>query len=559
MLLVPAHDALLCESQLISRSVRALPIVLPIWLLWICFGLSPSIAQVAPQPANQNLSAPYTNNSINENSNAPGSPGRPGAQALADFTELIALIRSTVDGQWDSGEDKIETFIGGVWVDPAGKLHREKSSTPTGPTVKPITGPTATRVTPRANTQAKPKAAINELQPTDSDFTAVPMLDAMGINREEALRWISIREVDDLLHRDSLDRVDRKSSACLELLGGLSRIDYVARDPKTHEWFIGGPAGALALDTNGNLVSRSTGLPPVLLEDLLCVAPLILHGKGPLGCSIDPVPESLQKLSEQVKATAFIKQLRSKPEKATQFLSDTLGDQQATFFGLSNDSPTAMALLVADEHMKRVGMGMIDVTRGPLSSRVLNYWQACEKSGTIPGHSMVRWWFALPAAVSVGVDESGDVFSIQSSTVRVLSQKQFLDDRGARHDAAEKDLAADAFADSFTQAFPDLQKQFSAYGRLRHIFDLAVALQIITEETPDRNNRPLSIASSDEYRPRVAFPIQWVPSIAAWRKTDSGRIAAVVSGGVMIDISKTALHRTTNASIVERKKATSLK
>jgi hypothetical protein len=525
--------------------------VLPIWLLWICFGLSPSIAQVAPQPANQNLSAPYTNNSINENSNAPGSPGRPGAQALADFTELIALIRSTVDGQWDSGEDKIETFIGGVWVDPAGKLHREKSSTPTGPT--------ATRVTPRANTQAKPKAAINELQPTDSDFTAVPMLDAMGINREEALRWISIREVDDLLHRDSLDRVDRKSSAGLELLGGLSRIDYVARDPKTHEWFIGGPAGALALDTNGNLVSRSTGLPPVLLEDLLCVAPLILHGKGPLGCSIDPVPESLQKLSEQVKATAFIKQLRSKPEKATQFLSDTLGDQQATFFGLSNDSPTAMALLVADEHMKRVGMGMIDVTRGPLSSRVLNYWQACEKSGTIPGHSMVRWWFALPATVSVGVDESGDVFSIQSSTVRVLSQKQFLDDRGARHDAAEKDLAADAFADSFTQAFPDLQKQFSAYGRLRHIFDLAVALQIVTEETPDRNNRPLSIASSDEYRPRVAFPIQWVPSIAAWRKTDSGRIAAVVSGGVMIDISKTALHRTTNASIVERKKATSLK
>jgi hypothetical protein len=560
------HDAIR-NAGFVSRGIWSLPIKLTVWLIWMSFGLSLSSAQFAPQPVGQSSTVPLrsnsnqtenaspkpspsssstansnTNESIKEAPRASGSPGRQGAQSLADFTELIALIRSTVDGQWDSGEDKIETFLGGVWIDPAGKLHREKSST--------SSGKNASRVT----THAKPKnAALNNPQPTESNFTAVPMLDAMGMNQEVDLRWISIREVDELLNRD-----DRKSSVGLELLGGLSRVDYVARDPKTQEWFLGGPAGGLVLDANGNLVSRSTGLPPILLEDLLCVAPLILHGKGPLGCSIDPVPQLLQKLTEQVKTNAFIKQLRSKPENATQFLSDTLGDQRATFFGLPNDSPTAMALLVADEHMKRVGMGMVDVTRGPLRSDVINYWQACEKSGTVPGDSMVRWWFALPSAVSIGVDETGDVFSIQSSTVRVLSQKQFLDDRGTRHDSAEKDLAADAFAESFTKAFPDLQKQFSAYGRLRHIFDLAVVLEVITEETPNRNNRPLSIASSDEYRPRVAFPIQWVPSIASWRKTDSGRVAAVVSGGVMIDVSKTKLDRITNASVVERKKVTSV-
>jgi len=482
------------------------------------------------------------------------SSGRPGAQSLADFTELIALIRSTVDGQWDSGEDKIETFIGGVWIDPAGKLHREKiiaKSEKTASTAKP-------------KVSMKTKASIDNLTPVESDFTSIPLLDAMGLDHEEALRWVSIREVDELLNS-----VHRKSSARLELLGGLSRIDYVARDLKTHDWYLGGPAGGLVLDANGNLTSRITGLPPVLLEDLLCVAPLILQEKGPLGCSIDPMPESLQKLSEQIKRGEFVKQLRSKPEKATQFLSDTLGDQRATFFGLPNDSPTALALLVADEHMKRVGLGMVDVPptsfkANPISTSVVNYWQACQKSGEVPGESMVRWWFALPTKVSIGVDESGDVFSIDSSTVRVLSQKQFLDERGERHDAAEKDLAADAFADSFTRAFPDLQTQFSAYGRLRHIFDLAVALQVIAEETPDRNARPLSIAlsliaSSDEYRPRVAFPIQSVPSIAAWRKTDNGRVAAVVSGGVMVDISKTNLDRSTTAGFVERKQSTRLK
>ena len=559
-------------ERLIFLGSRPLPINTILLLLVMSTGLSTAVAQETPKAQSKTgrlhtepmapatgydatkvvpiapESSGYGSGNATVASSRPVSSGRPGAQSLADFTELIALIRSTVDGQWDSGEDKIETFIGGVWIDPAGKLHREKTTANSGEIASAS----------KSKVSMKTRETIDKLTTVESDLTAVPMLDAMGLDREEALRWVSIREVDELLNS-----VDRKSSARLELLGGLSRIDYVARDPKTHDWYLGGPAGGLVLDTNGNLISRSTGLPPVLLEDLLGVAPLILQEKGPLGCSIDPVPESLQKLSEQIKRGAFVKLLRSKPEKATQFLSDNLGDQRATFFGLPNDSPTAMALLVADEHMKRVGLGMVGVPpiltkAGPLNSRVVNYWQACQKSGVVPGESMVRWWFALPTKVSIGVDESGDVFSIDSSTVRVLSQKQFLDERGDRHDAAEKDLAADAFADSFTEAFPDLQKQFSGYGRLRHIFDLAVALQVIAEETPDRNARPLSIASNEEYRPRVAFPIQWVPSIAAWRKTDNGRVAAVVSGGVMVDISKTKLDRSTTTGFVERKQSTQL-
>jgi len=464
--------------------------------------------------------------------------GQRGGQSLADFTELIALIRTTIPGQWDTGEDTITSYVNGVWIDPAGKLHRE-------PTIaknqsrKPVVNGEGTSAT-----GTRP----------ESDFISIPMLDELGLDREESVRWISIRQIEKLL----LDREkDKSRSVCLELLGGLTRLDHVARDHETNDWYLGGPAGGMVLDKSGNLISRTTGLPPILLEDLLCVAPLVLKGKGPLGCSIDPVPESLKKVSMLIRQNSFIKQLSSQPEKATNFLSDSLGDQRATFIGLPYNSPTAMALLLADEHMKRIGLGLVDERVGAPKG-VVNYWQACEKLGAVPGQSMVRWWFTMPNQVSIGVDESGDVFTIQSSSVRVMSQKQFLDQRGDRQDSADKDLAADTFADSFTSEFQSIQKKYPVHGRLRHIFDLAVALQLIADETPQRSERPLEMASDDSRRPVVEFPIQWVPSISAWRKTSNGRIAAVVSGGVVIDSKKVKLDRSTILGNIERKTALSL-
>jgi hypothetical protein len=512
-----------------------------LWLLSDCCSVSSqkAFAQVASQADSTTTARANPTQDVAEDGRSVPQ-GRPGAQSIADFTELMALIRSTIDGQWDSGEDKLEPFISGVWIDPTGKLHREA-----------VTSDSKKSDSTRVNTSSSDKKPRDE-----SDSTEVPMLHDVGLDRDDALRWISIHQIEELLTKSHAG-----PSVRLKLLGGISRIDYVARDPKTKEWFLGGPAGAIVLDDRGDLVSRANGLPPVLLEDLLCVAPLILRAKIPMGCSIDPVPEALQKLSREIKQASFREQLRSKPEKATEFLTETLGDQKATFFGLANDSPTAMALLVADEHMKRLGMGMVQARPGPRNSRLVNYWEACKESKSIPAESMVRWWFALPAKVSIGVDDSGDVFMIKSPTVRVLSQKQFLDEHGDRQDTVEKDAAADAFAESFSKNFGSLQKQFATYGRLRHVFDLAVAMQIIAEETPSRDERPLAIASDDEFRPRVRFPIQWVPSIAGWRKTGTGRVAAVVSGGVMIDITKTSLDRTRNlggVSGVIRKQATSL-
>ena len=437
--------------------------------------------------------------------------GQPGGGSLADFTELMNLIQTVVKGSWviDGGEDQIQPYVNGVWIDPNGKLLREKRST---------------QVAPKASSEA-------------ATLYAIPQLGTLQTNEE--LRWVSLNDLEKRLEEKRSK--SQMSSAAMELLGGLTRIDFVARDPNTHEWFLGGPAGDLVLDRKGNLVGRGTGLPPVLLEDLLSVAPMVLNGRGTLGCSIDPVPERLKAVGEMVVSPIAKKSLTQHAAKWCDRLSETLGDQQATIFGLPDDSPTGIALLIADEHMKRVGLGL---ENGPGTLR--SYWEEAEKRGTIQASGLIRWWFALRDDIRIGVNDSESVFSMDSSTVRVMSQRQWMDQTGARHEANDQDHAADAFAMGFTENFADLQKMYPAYGRLRHIFDLCVAMRLIRDEALAGRIVKLSLLRDKSIQPHAAEPLKWIPSIAAWRKTSSGRVAAIVSGGVAIDVNNAAIEKQSN-------------
>ncbi len=202
--------------------------------------------------------APETANRQTEN-------GRAGGGAMADYSMLLQLIQTTVDANWeaDGGEDSMIPFPQGVWIDADGKLHQEA----------------------RTN-KGKIKPNVANAKPP---ITAVPALGEL--QPSEACRWVSLTELDKLISERK--QAGFKATPAMELLGGITRIDHVARDAKTGEWFIGGPAGDLALDRDGNLVSRTTKLPPVLLEDLLAVAPRVLNSTGPLGCSIDPLQEKM--------------------------------------------------------------------------------------------------------------------------------------------------------------------------------------------------------------------------------------------------------------------------
>ena len=437
--------------------------------------------------------------------------GQAGGSSLADFTELIGLVQTMVKSNWDidGGEDNIQPYPNGVWIDPNGKLNRQKKTAFAVPNVP-------------ENTDQKPK------------FFDLPQLGKLQSSDE--LRWVSLRDLEQKLRERMTSK--EMASPTMELLGGLTRIDFLARDPATNDWYLGGPAGDLVMDRKGNLVGRSTGLPPVLLEDLLSIAPLILNGRGPLGCSIDPVPERLKAVADLAASPLAKRSLAQHAAKWCDRLTETLGDQQATIFGLPDDSPTGTALLIADEHMKRIGLGL---ENGP--PQLLSYWEESEKRGKIQSSGLIRWWFALRDDIQIGVDDTSSVFAIESPTVQVMSQRQFMDQTGARQEAIDQDPAADAFATGFTKHFADLQTIQPMYGRLRHIFDLCVVMRLIREEVTAGRGSELSLLKDRSIQPHSDEPLKWIPSMAAWRKTSNGRVTAIVSGGVTIDVKNASIDK----------------
>lgn len=487
-----------------------------------CFVDSVSIGQDSPGVAPNSAANPTTGS-------GPGlqwPAGSQGGGSLADFTQLTQLIQTIVPGNWDvdGGEDTIQSYVNGVWIGLDGKLIRRQASK-----------------------TASPKLNLNE----KASVVELPVLG--DLQSKESLRWISLSEVEANV-REAMNS-NRKASPNAVLLGGLTRIDHLAYDAKTKSWYLGGPAGDLVFDRQGHMIGRSTGLPPVLLEDLLSLAPLVLNGKGPIGCSIDPVPERLKAVSELTASPIARRSLTQQASKWSAKLAETLGEQKATVFGLPADSPTAAALLIADEHMKRIGIGL-DNGPGSLAS----YWEESEKRGTIPTSALIRWWFALRDDIVVGTDSNTSVFSLESPTVCVLSQGQWMDATGQRYDVKERDLAADAFAKGFTDQFEALQQMHPAvYGRLRHIFDLCVVLKLMREESIAKRLAKPEVLTDVSIQPHMEVPIQWIPSVAAWRKTTSGRVAAIVSGGVNIEVHKSKLPKQTKSGLPEPSKPFSIK
>jgi hypothetical protein len=302
----------------------------------------------------------------------------------------------------------------------------------------------------------------------------------------------------------------------------------VAYDASSGEWLLGGPAGNIVARTDGQLVHAELKLPPVLLEDLLSVAPLVLQGRGEFGCSIDPVHERLVAATKMVRQPAALRSLRSDPEQWADQWKATLGRQQAKVFGLPGDSPTGFALLVADAHMKRIGLGL---EAAPASLR--NYWLESDRLGRDSNGGMVRWWFALSDA-RIPWDPQRKLAHFENSNVRVLSEAQMLNAMGERVVAQGGDPAADAFAKNFTLQFAALQERYPEYGRLRHIFDLAVALEIVRAQIQAGLGKPLTQLGDGSSEPHLPVAPREIDSVVATRRSSDGRVSAIVSGGVTI-------------------------
>ena len=436
-----------------------------------------------------------------------------GGASIADYTALIDLIESVIDAEWavNGGTASAIPYRQGVRIDPKGLIER--------------LDPSKTRLTSIKLTR-DPDKAMNP---------ASISLDDLGEwQQATSLRWISLHQLDEQVAERTRDSNRLRANISMELLGGLYRIDYLAFDKDSQEWYLGGPAGNLVANTTGDLLNPETGLPPVLLEDLLGVAPHVLRNKGEFGCSINPDPARLTAAYEMARSSSSMRSMQRQPERWTEQWRQKLGKQHAKVIGLNQDSPSGYALLIADAHMKRLGLGL-----EPCPTQMKSYWKEKETftvSSNGADASMVRWWFSTTDH-KIPMDPDRKIYHFASSNIQVLSEAQMMNALGERVATGSPDLAADSFAQKFTLNFDRLQRDYTVYGRLRHIFDLAIALEIVRHEIQNGNGKPFLAIDNPEGQPRLPVTPLELDSVAATYRMPNQSMSAIVSGGVSIQTS----------------------
>lgn len=450
-------------------------------------GIVPTISPASAQFAPGGVSSPGTSNGAGGDNTGGGAatPGAAGGAALADFGTLINLIQTTVNpDSWDinGGAGTIVQYPAGVYIDPNGRMRRFE---------------------------------------TDIDLDELLRSGAgeswLG---KSGLRTISLRQLDEQLHRAVAE--GGRPDAELMNLGGLSRIAFVHVDVVEQDVRIAGPAG-----------QPSVGF---RLEDLALLASLVRDETRPLGCSIDPQEAGLRRAQTMLANPKTVKLLARNPKRIVDELADAVGPHAVSVFGMPASSPAALALVDADEHMKKVGFGKAQVRPA-----VRTYFQ-CLDDNAVPAQSIVRWWFAY-RDTPIGVNKAGDTFKLPGGCVAVMSEKQWMTAVG-RAASGGRDPAADKFAEEFTQKLPEIRKTTPAYARLCAIFETALALQLAVDAADEPSLESWfptlcglgAFSQSDRPAPKS------VDGLATSHKLPSGTTIAVVSGGVQITPSAAAQH-----------------
>lgn len=444
--------------------------------------------------------------------NASGGNGQTGGAANADFDSLIDLIQSTVESDtWvenGTGDGEISPFPTGVFVDSQGALRFAAKELD----VSPVTQSS------RATDLDQPRDVRSS---SNLRFVSLPRLEAAIARRQETRRPLTPEML---------------------TLAGLRRIEYVLVDPNAGDLVLAGPAGDWQA-VGGSIVSVTTGQPIVRLDDLLTLwRRRQTHDAASFGCSITPRQEGLARVQEFVAASAARPLAPGQRGKWLQGLHEALGKQAVEFFGIEPASHVAQVLLVADYHMKLIGMGLTEGVPG-----VRSYLSTVEllADGSAPPMAILRWWFAMNYP-PVEVNAERSAFRLSGQGVQVLSENEMLAARGQRiHTGQSEDLNR-LFALSFTEHFAEISAAYPLYGELRNVFDLALVLAIIEREgLLERVRWDADLFSSAEALrlPRLSVPRE-VDTVINHRVIKRRHVVAGISGGVWVDAAE-ALDQTT--------------
>jgi hypothetical protein len=417
------------------------------------------------------------------------------AVALIALTSSIARAQNNNNNNNNNGNNGglyVSGAVGGVSIDPQGMLQNA------------------------AVDQQGRLAAIRDvsLDPVPSDMTA-----------KVELRKISLRRLEDQIQQ--LVQMKHELPESILYLAGLQQIHYVILYPEQNDIVLVGPAEGWKLSPRGAVVGQTTGRPVMLLDDLL-VALRATDDPTPsvISCSIDPTPEGLKRLTE------FNKSLSGTPDpkQTAAEIERQLGPQTISVNGVPETSHFARVMVAADFRMKRVSMNL-----DPAPIRGLpGFMEMMRAGGSGVQNMLPRWWLA-PDYQPLLRDADGLTWQLRGGSVKTMTETDYLDAAGVRHQGGKADGTSQRWADLMTKKYDELALADPVFGQLRNCMDLAVVAALIAQQgAADKINCDLPTLTSEESLPAMQLnaPKQVASNASLAHKSHKWMIAA---GGVSIN------------------------
>ena len=339
------------------------------------------------------------------------------------------------------------------------------------------------------------------------------------------------------LRKISLRRLDAAIQLCRQTgkplpsevlyLGGLQEVRYVLVYPEQNDLVLAGPAEGWKVNLQGSVVGVKSNRPVMLLDDLLvALRAAASPGRSVISCSIDPSRDGMQRLQQFVKTLHTI----GNPEMTAEAIEQQLGPQRITVAGVPATSHFARVLVAADYRMKRISMGLEAAPVAGLPSFV----QMTKATSMGMKNMLPRWWLE-PDYQPLTRDAEGLTWQLRPATVKCLTENDFFDAAGVKHQTGTSDPVSQKWAAMMTDRYEDLSKAEPVFAELRNCMDLAVVAALVARENltaKAATGLPLLLGSEGLRTATLDAPRQIASRAAVMNKGHKWMIAV---GGVQIN------------------------
>lgn len=340
------------------------------------------------------------------------------------------------------------------------------------------------------------------------------------------VRKISLRKLNDALAKSVAER--KPVSDELRYLGGLQRVEYVVVLPEEKDILLVGPGGAWQANDTGDVVGTNTGLPVILLDDLI-VAMRSANGARTetISCSIDPTAEG------RVAFKKYVSKQKRFHNGIMETVKKLMGPQKISLTGVSKESHFAQVLAAADYRMKRIAMHLEE---SPVDD-IPSFLELAKKRRGAVSDLMPRWWLACDYE-PLGRSEDGMTWELRGNSVKAMTEDQVIHRDGSVEQTGKTNHVAAEWATAMTENYDQLCTVEPVFGQLRNVMDLSVIAALIQHQ--DMLNQSgcgelemLTSPKGDTLLGRWSVP-EWVATESSIMKKGRSFILTA-SGGVELD------------------------